>query len=120
MSHDNPAGDRTFFRFDRNAFNPIAGTKFAVGVVVAIGLTTFTDLDLLVVLVSGLLAWLTDLPGTLRYRALGMATFGVFGVGMIALGGLIFLPRAAIATLGLLIVCGHNAFDGVAAADRLT
>ena len=86
MSQDNPIGERTLFRFDRDAFNTIAGAKFAVGVVVAIGLTTFTGLDLLIVLVSALLAWLTDMPGTLRHRVTGMAAFGAFGVGMIVLG----------------------------------
>ncbi|MBE9585414.1 DUF1624 domain-containing protein [Mucilaginibacter sp. JRF] len=35
------------------------------------------------------------------------------GISMIALAGLIYLPRAAIAAIGLIMIFGHNALDGI-------
>ena len=42
-----------------------------------------------------------------------MQVIWAIGVSMIALAALVHLPDRAILTIGLLIVCGHNAFDGV-------
>ena len=39
------------------------------------------------------------------------------GASMIALAALVWLPRWAIAAVGLLMIAGHNAFDGVKAAQ---
>jgi uncharacterized membrane protein len=39
------------------------------------------------------------------------------GASMIVLAGLVQLPRWAIATLGLVMIAGHNLFDGVKAAQ---
>ncbi|MBA2459125.1 MAG: DUF1624 domain-containing protein [Gemmatimonadales bacterium] len=38
----------------------------------------------------------------------------VIGASMIVLAGLIYLPRAAIAAIGLALVLGHNLFDAIA------
>jgi uncharacterized membrane protein len=38
------------------------------------------------------------------------------GVSMICLGGLVFLPHAAIAAISILMIVGHNLLDGVPAA----
>jgi uncharacterized membrane protein len=37
----------------------------------------------------------------------------VLGISMVVLAGLIYLPRSAIFIFGLIVVVGHNAFDGV-------
>ena len=37
----------------------------------------------------------------------------VIGASMVVLSGLVYLPRAAIAAVGLTLVLGHNAFDGI-------
>jgi len=39
------------------------------------------------------------------------------GASMIVLSGLVFLPRSAIAAIGLVLVLGHNLLDGIKAAD---
>lgn len=40
------------------------------------------------------------------------------GFGMVAMAGLVRLPRTAVLAIGLIIVCGHNLLDGVS-ADKL-
>jgi uncharacterized membrane protein len=37
------------------------------------------------------------------------------GVSMVALAGFVYLPRSAVATIGLAMIVGHNAFDGIKA-----
>ncbi len=49
---------------------------------------------------------------TYPHLVLGMVLWAI-GWSMIGLAGLIYLPRAAIATIGLLLIFGHNAFDAV-------
>ena len=39
------------------------------------------------------------------------------GAAMVMLGGLVYLPRWAIASIGLVMIGGHNLFDGVRAED---
>jgi uncharacterized membrane protein len=39
------------------------------------------------------------------------------GASMVVLAGLVWLPRAAISAIGLAVIVGHNAFDGVTASD---
>jgi uncharacterized membrane protein len=39
------------------------------------------------------------------------------GMSMIALSMLVYLPRGAIAAIGLMMIAGHNAFDGIKADD---
>ncbi len=73
----------SFFRFDTAAFNPIAGLKFTAAIVVAAIVSAVANLDLLVVFIAALLAWLTDVPGPTRNRLVGMAVFGTIGVGLI-------------------------------------
>jgi hypothetical protein len=58
-------------------FNPIAGVKLFVFALVAGLITVFTDLNLVVVIIGALLAWLTDIPGTTKNRVAGMAIYGV-------------------------------------------
>ena len=79
-----------FFKFNWEAFNWIAGIKFALAVLVALGITLFTDFDLITILIGALLAWLTDIPGTTRNRITGMLVFGVAAVAMVLLGTLTF------------------------------
>ncbi|WP_306391886.1 DUF1624 domain-containing protein [Telluria beijingensis] len=54
------------------------------------------------------LAWTVKLPPTVWLQVIW-----AIGVCMIALAGLIYLPRKLLLALGLLIVCGHNLLDGV-------
>jgi uncharacterized membrane protein len=39
------------------------------------------------------------------------------GAAMVVLGGLVYLPQWAIASIGLVVIGGHNLFDGVRAED---
>lgn len=48
------------------------------------------------------------------YSLLGFAeVIWIFGVSMIVLAGLIFLPLRVIAVIGLVVVAGHNLLDGI-------
>jgi len=53
-------------------------------------------------------AWTVKLPATIWLQVIW-----AIGVCMIALAGLIYLPKKLLLVLGLLIVGGHNLFDGV-------
>jgi uncharacterized membrane protein len=70
--------------------------------------------------------WLVFLDFTVVY----LAWFGDFGLrvhffqviaaigaALIALAGLVYLSTRAVAVLGLVILCGHNLFDGFVSAD---
>jgi uncharacterized membrane protein len=46
-------------------------------------------------------------------RELALITLWALGGSMIVLSALVYLPTWAIAAIGALIVCGHNAFDGI-------
>lgn len=65
--------------------------------------------------------WLIILELTLIHLAWGGGTFlqviWVIGVSMIILSVLIYLPKFLIAAFGLLLIFGHNAFDGVSPAS---
>jgi uncharacterized membrane protein len=52
------------------------------------------------------------------YHVLIAQVIWAIGWSMVALAGLVFLPTWAIAALGVVLVAGHNALDGVS-ADRL-
>ena len=47
------------------------------------------------------------------YPRIGLQTIWALGVSMIALAGLIHLPRASVVAIGLLLVFGHNALDNI-------
>lgn len=49
--------------------------------------------------------------------ALILQVIAAIGAAMLALAGLVFLPRGAIAAIGLAIVLGHDALDGVHASE---
>ena len=68
---------RQLFPFNPAGFNPIAGVKLFAFALVAGAITIFTDLNLVVVIIGALLAWLTDVPGTTINRVAGMAIYGV-------------------------------------------
>ena len=68
------------FQFNWDAFNVSAGVRFSVGVVIGWILTWWIDGDYFITALAALLAWLTDAPGTVRNRALGIATFGIIGI----------------------------------------
>ena len=70
--------------------------------------------------------WLIFLDFTVIYYGwtqsftLGMwflQVVAAIGFGMVALAGLVYLPRAVIAFVALAIVAGHNLFDSVSAAE---
>jgi uncharacterized membrane protein len=65
-------------------------------------------LFLLVIEVYMSAIWITKLPPTLWLQVIW-----AIGLCMIALAGLIHLPRKAVLVLGLVIVCGHNLLDGI-------
>ncbi|WP_432383528.1 DUF1624 domain-containing protein [Duganella sp. P38] len=54
------------------------------------------------------LAWTVKLPMTFWLQVIW-----AIGLCMIALAGLIYLPKKLLLALGLLIVCGHNLLDGI-------
>jgi uncharacterized membrane protein len=53
-------------------------------------------------------AWTVKLPPTFWLQVIW-----AIGLCMIALAGLIYLPKKLLAVLGLLIVCGHNLLDNI-------
>ncbi|EIZ83866.1 hypothetical protein WYO_3398 [Methylobacterium sp. GXF4] len=57
-------------------------------------------------------AWTASLPPPILY----LQVIWAIGVSMVALAGLLWLPRAALAVLALVIMLGHNALDGIALA----
>jgi uncharacterized membrane protein len=59
------------------------------------------------------LAWLFELS----YRFVMLQVIWAIGWSMVALAGLIWLPRSAIAVVGVAMVAGHNALDHVRAAS---
>ena len=58
------------------------------------------------------LSWGVLLGGTVMLQVIW-----ALGVAMVALAGLVYLPRWAVAITALFCIAGHNAFDGVLAAD---
>lgn len=53
----------------------------------------------------------------LDYGYTGALVFWALGWSMIALAGLIYLPRGAVAILAVGMIAGHNLFDAIAPAD---
>jgi len=47
----------------------------------------------------------------------GVLVIFAIGASMLALSALVYLPRAAIATVGLVMIFGHNLLDGIQAAQ---
>lgn len=47
------------------------------------------------------------------YSMIFLQVIWAIGISMIALSGFIFLPRAAILSIGLAMICSHNLLDGV-------
>ncbi|WP_256776361.1 MULTISPECIES: heparan-alpha-glucosaminide N-acetyltransferase domain-containing protein [unclassified Stenotrophomonas] len=62
-------------------------------------------LELLVVNV----AWTLQFPPSVMY----LQVIWAIGISMIALAGLLWLPRGALAVLALAVIAGHNLLDGV-------
>ncbi|WP_024891663.1 DUF1624 domain-containing protein [Luteimonas huabeiensis] len=58
-------------------------------------------------------AWTFEFPPSTVY----LQVIWAIGLSMIALAGLLWLPRAWLAALALAIVAGHNLLDGIAAGD---
>ena len=81
---------KNFFQFNWSAFNWVAGIKFAVGVLVMVLLTTFTEFDFIIILIAAFLAWLTDVPGTTRNRVGGMVIFALASVCTLWLAAIVF------------------------------
>ncbi|MGE8497389.1 MAG: DUF1624 domain-containing protein [Pseudomonas sp.] len=54
-------------------------------------------------------AWTFQLPPSVIY----LQVIWAIGLSMLALAALVWLPRAALALLGLVLVAGHNLFDGL-------
>jgi len=54
-------------------------------------------------------AWTFQFPPDTLY----LQVIWAIGLSMIALAGLLWLPRPALLVLGVLLVAGHNLFDGV-------
>lgn len=54
-------------------------------------------------------AWTFQLPPTVIY----LQVIWAIGISMIALSVLVWLPRAALITLGTVIIAGHNLLDGL-------
>ena len=67
------------FPWNPAGFNPVAGAALFVFALVLGGITIFGDLNLVVVIIGALLAWMTSVPGTLSNRLGGMAVYGIVG-----------------------------------------
>ena len=61
-------------------------------------------------------AWTASLPPPTLY----LQVIWAIGISMIALAGLLWLPRAALVVVALAIMLGHNALDGIAIAPDQT
>lgn len=90
MNENSTEMKNKFFQFNWEAFHWVAGIKFAVGVLVMVLLTTFTEFNFLIIFIASFLAWLTDVPGTTKNRAVGMVIFSVVGVAMLWLASVVF------------------------------
>jgi len=55
---------------------------------------------------------------SLDLRVFVLQVIFAIGASMVALAGFVYLPRRAIATIGILMIAGHNLFDGIK-ADQL-
>ena len=90
MNENDTEMKNKLFQFDWSAFNIVAGIKFALAILVMVLLTTFTEFNFLIILIAAFLAWLTDVPGTTRNRAIGMVIFGAAGVATLWLTAVVF------------------------------
>lgn len=54
-------------------------------------------------------AWTLQIPPSVIY----LQVIWAIGISMVALAGLLWLPRGALAALALAVIAGHNLFDGV-------
>ena len=59
-------------------------------------------------------AWTFEFPPSVIY----LQVIWAIGLSMLALSALLWLPRAALATLGVALVAGHNLLDGVHVAGE--
>ncbi len=55
--------------------------------------------------------------GALAFNFTILQVIGAIGIAMVALGGLIWLPRKAILAISLILVAGHNLMDDVISGD---
>ena len=53
------------------------------------------------------------------YRVTGLTVLWALGWSMIALSALVHLPAKVVATIGIALIAGHNAFDAVRSANPL-
>ena len=93
MSENSTETQNRFFQFNWEAFNVIAGIKFAVVTLVMMLLTQLTNFDFLIILIAAFLAWLTDVPGSTKNRVIGMIAFAVAGIATIWLAGAVYDNR---------------------------
>lgn len=66
--------------FNWAAFDPAAGVKYAIGVVLVYALAHAFGGSWFVAGIGALLAWFTDVPGTRMQRVLGIVCFGALGL----------------------------------------
>jgi hypothetical protein len=83
MSDSSSESQNRYFQFDWSAFNTVAGLKYTVAILITVLLTAFTDFSFINIMITAFLAWLTEVPGTTKYRVGGMAVFAVIGAAMI-------------------------------------
>ena len=79
MVEEASAGSAGIFRFNWQAFDAAAGTKYVIGVVVIYILGGWLNFPWFTAGICALLAWLTDVPGNRVDRVLGVLAFGVEG-----------------------------------------
>jgi uncharacterized membrane protein len=100
------------FVFLAGASGWIAGTRRTRGELARFLLTRGVWLILIELTVISF-AWYLSSRWTLGAAA---QVIWAIGASMVVLAGLIYLPRPAIAAFGLMLVAGHNLFDGIAPA----
>ena len=97
---------RDLIQFNWRAFNATATYKVALGVIIMMLLTSLTGESWLATGLVALFVWLTNVPGPLRSRTIGMLTFaaGAIVITLVSgLMGLLLWPNIiAIAVIGFL------------------
>ena len=100
MGEETSAGPVGIFRFNWQAFDVAAGTKYVIGVVTIYILGGWLNFPWFTAGICALLAWLTDVPGQRIDRVLGIVAFGVAASLLTllyhALGGDVVLQTIAV------------------------
>ena len=82
---------RELIQFNWQAFNPLAGIKVGVGLMIMLLLQTLTGESWLTTGLIAMFAWLTNIPGPIKHRVGGMLSFAAAAAIMTVMFGQIGL-----------------------------